>query len=476
MNMRKKLFSYAPYMILFFIFIALHIANCSYDLIWGDEGFSLQIIRYGSIKEMMTAIINDVHPPLYYFWLRAAGKILGDNVFVYKMASGVFYYLIPVVFWILYRKVFQHEILILSGILYGTMPALKHVNEIRMYPMALFFVSVFSFVVFKMLKDEARSDNKSFFILFIAGACAAYTHYFALVDVASLIIFAMVYSLMKDNKRKAGGFFTVGGLMLLSYLPWIFITMKQMNGGSGSAVDVKELIITAAKYAGYFIDIHYKVLAVLLIVSFLIIALTFFGNLYKGKIGREKETIFYFYMIFALFAVNISAGVAMTLKAHFFSERYIYPLVGLTVFAICIMLKNIFDFLGNDRSRKIIFYLLTFIFVLNGISYEGNFLREANKMQADTLRFEHVIRSSKNVDKMIITNNEQLDWTVLGYYFPEYQHCMWDEKENEDNENCWYILNSGTDIEKYEKSGRKMVYMDTGTLGDGYSVDLYYAS
>ena len=86
MNMRKKLFSYAPYMILFLVFIALHIVNCSYDLIWGDEGFSLQIVRCGSIKEMMTAIINDVHPPLYYFWLRAVGIVLGDNVFVYKMA------------------------------------------------------------------------------------------------------------------------------------------------------------------------------------------------------------------------------------------------------------------------------------------------------------------------------------------------------------------------------------------------------
>ena len=52
---------------------------------------------------------------------------------------------------------------------------------------------------------------------------------------------------------------------------------------------------------------------------------------------------------------------------------------------------------------------------------------------------------------------------------------MWDEKENEDNENCWYILDSGTNIEKYEKTGRKMIYVDTGILGDGYNVDLYYA-
>ena len=475
MNMRKKLFSYAPYMILFLIFIALHIVNCSYDLIWGDEGFSLQIVRCGSIKEMMTAIINDVHPPLYYFWLRAVGIVLGDNVFVYKMASGVFYYLIPAVFWILYGKVFRREILILSGILYGTMPALKHVNEIRMYPMALFFVSIFSFVAFKMLKNGLRSDNKSFFILFIVGACAAYTHYFALIDVASLIIFAMVYSLLKDNKKKAGGFFAVGGLILLSYLPWIFITMKQMNSGTGSSVDVKELIITVAKYAGYFIDIHYKVLTVLLIVCFLIMELTFLNNLYKGKIGKENENIFYLYMILALFVVNISAGIAMALKAHFFSERYVYPLVGLTLFAVCIMLQNIFSFLGNDRNRKIIFCLLTFIFVLNGISYECSFLREADRMQADTLRLEHLIRSSKNVDKLIVTNNEQLDWTVFDYYFPECQHCMWDEKENEDNENCWYILDSGTNIEKYEKTGRKMIYVDTGILGDGYNVDLYYA-
>lgn len=235
MNSRKKLFSYAPYIILFFILIVLDLVNCSYDLIWGDEGFTLRLVRSGSIREMMTAIINDVHPPLYYFGLRIAGKIFGDSVFIYKIASGVFYYVTLVMFWAFYRKEFRHEIVFMLGIFYGTMPALKHVSEIRMYPMALFFVSAFSFVAFRILKNEDRANNKKYFVLAILGICAAYTHYFALVDIAVLLLAATAYSLLTANK-KAGKFFAVGSLIILSYLPWIVVTMKQVNVGSSSTV------------------------------------------------------------------------------------------------------------------------------------------------------------------------------------------------------------------------------------------------
>ncbi len=472
MNARKKIFSYAPYIISFLILIVLHIVNCRYDLIWGDEGFSLHVVRCGTIKEMMRAIINDVHPPLYYFWLRIAGKIFGDSVFIYKIASGVFYYMTLAMFWVFYRKEFRHEIVFLLGIFYVTMPALKHVNEIRMYPMALFFVSAFSFVAFSMLKNEDRTNNKNCFILAILGICAAYTHYFALIDVTVLLLLATAYSLLKANK-KAGKFFAVGSLIILSYLPWIVVTMKQVNGGSSSPVNVKELIITAAKYTGYFIDIHCMPLAALIIICFFIIAIKFVINLYKGKTGKEKEYFFYLYIILAMFAANILAGIAMTIRAHFFSERYVYPLIGLNLFAACIILQNVFNSVANDRKRKIIICLLTMIFLINGISYEGSFLREADKMQKDTLRIEQAIHSSKDVGNLIITNNEQLDWTVFDYYFPEYKHCMLKDASNIDNEGCWYILDSGTDIEKYKKSGRKMVYIDSGILGNGYDIDLY---
>lgn len=113
------------------------------------------------------------------------------------------------------------------------------------------------------------------------------------------------------------------------------------------------------------------------------------------------------------------------------------------------------------------------LFLINGISYEVSFLRKADKMQKDTLRIEQAIRSSKDVGNLIITNNEQLDWTVFDYYFPEYKHCMLKDVSNIDKEGCWYILDSGTDIEEYKKSGKKMVYIDSGIFGDGYDIDLY---
>lgn len=115
--------------------------------IWFDEVFSVNFIQH-SYKEIAALTGKDVHPPLYYWYLklfRDIGKVLvpaASSIVLCKLASmlpfvGIFVYTLTAI-----RKNFGLHIAGLFWFLIMTMPQISNYTvEIRMYSLALFFIT-----------------------------------------------------------------------------------------------------------------------------------------------------------------------------------------------------------------------------------------------------------------------------------------------------------------------------------------------
>ena len=115
--------------------------------IWFDEVFSVNFIQH-SYKETAALTGKDVHPPLYYWYLKLfhdIGKVLvpaASSIVLCKLASmlpfvGIFVYTLTAI-----RKNFGLHVAGLFWFLIMTMPQISNYTvEIRMYSLALFFIT-----------------------------------------------------------------------------------------------------------------------------------------------------------------------------------------------------------------------------------------------------------------------------------------------------------------------------------------------
>ena len=115
--------------------------------IWFDEVFSVNFIQH-SYKEIAALTGKDVHPPLYYWYLKFfhdIGKVLvpaASSIILCKLASmlpfvGIFVYTLTAI-----RKNFGLHVAGLFWFLVMTMPQISNYTvEIRMYSLALFFIT-----------------------------------------------------------------------------------------------------------------------------------------------------------------------------------------------------------------------------------------------------------------------------------------------------------------------------------------------
>lgn len=115
--------------------------------IWYDEVFSVNFIQH-SYKEIAALTGKDVHPPLYYWYLKLfhdIGKVLvpaASSIVLCKLASmlpfvGIFVYTLTAI-----RKNFGLHVAGLFWFLVMTMPQISNYTvEIRMYSLALFFIT-----------------------------------------------------------------------------------------------------------------------------------------------------------------------------------------------------------------------------------------------------------------------------------------------------------------------------------------------
>lgn len=70
------------------VFTVLYISLIFSNNIWTDEAFTIQLLKE-NLQGIISGTAKDVHPPLYYIYLKAFVKIFGNSLISMKIASVI---------------------------------------------------------------------------------------------------------------------------------------------------------------------------------------------------------------------------------------------------------------------------------------------------------------------------------------------------------------------------------------------------
>jgi uncharacterized membrane protein len=102
MRLKLKYKNYLPLGIITLSALAVRLYKLTAISLWHDEAFSALLVRY-SWSEMIHRIGLDVHPPMYYIFLRFWHYLFGDSLFSLRAFSVLFGLRISF-FWIKFPK------------------------------------------------------------------------------------------------------------------------------------------------------------------------------------------------------------------------------------------------------------------------------------------------------------------------------------------------------------------------------------
>ena len=439
------------------------------NAIWGDEGFSLVLIRH-SLGEILSGTASDVHPPLYYFILKLFIAILGESVFVGHLTSYAAFLATCI---LITTFIYKHFGLISAylGLFFvgWTQYGMVYNVEIRMYSMALLFVTLTFCMGYKVL---CYNEFKDWLFMGISALLAGYTHYFALITVAFIILGVFGIAVIGRQKDVCKNILITSVLCIAGYLPWLFAmftTVKRTMGGFWltGVPTVKECLQMFMGQMNY----SYVLLGLLLILMCVYI----YGNIVhvsQGKLSlKEKVESFFAYDSKVNMAMlGLWSFMGTTIVGIFVSNmiqpvlliRYLYPMVVLGAISLGVLLHH---YIRKEKVGRIVLGIACVILVW--IAYSGTVVFE-ERLQACTERKNETDLSLAVIDEyvergfVIVTNIDYLDWTVLEYYYPdnyvskEEKHdkviMLWDSELNEN------------EINKLMGDKIKVVYQDNGQI------------
>lgn len=243
------------------VFLAMMIAEAVQPAIIGDETFSMKLAEHG-YGEIVSLTARDVHPPLYYFLLKAVVDVSSalsvHPVTAGKLASVLPFLLLAVVFCTKVRKQYGNMAAALSLLCVAGMPQMmKFAVEIRMYSWGMFFLVLMWLAFCDIVTEQGRRAYVAFTVF---GVLAAYTHYFACLAAGYLYLALFGYFLVKE-RAKLKYWLGCGVITVLCYLPWLPVLRRQVSGvqegywieeiSLGTLVDYFQFLCNPAVYVYY---------------------------------------------------------------------------------------------------------------------------------------------------------------------------------------------------------------------------------
>ena len=324
--------------------------------IWSDEAFSFGMIRH-SFRDIWNLTAGDVHPPLYYYYLKIFLMLFGDGLITARIAS-----IIPFLFILLFggwqlSRLFNGRTGALFMASFLAFPSiLQYAYEVRMYSLAAAFVfanAVFAYRcgIFNKIPD--------WFWLVICSVGAAYTHDYAFLAIGLIDLLLLVILIWK---KRSGIKCWVASFvfMVLMYLPWCGKLLGQMKYKVENEYWIKKITLkTICEYV-------YQAFRVQGFIYFAVFLAGAYFILFIWALWKRYEKAVLSLAIPVLVAV-IGIIVSIIVRPVFIF-RYLAPsLWAFPVFA-AIVLDHMLD---TKKNNKLVVGILSVILLAGGINAAG---------------------------------------------------------------------------------------------------------
>ncbi len=369
--------------------LGLRLFNLTSISLWHDEAFSALLVKY-SWGEMMYRIGLDVHPPMYYVFLRVWHYAFGDSLFALR-AMSVFFGVLTV--WAVYafvKEAFQSQKAALwSALLCAVSPFfVQYVTEARMYTMGAFFAVLAAYFLVKALHHHTRLYDgekklmphlpemlleKKYMLWNFVGFTASmivliYTHYYLLFTAAALGL----YGLWFYARHHIKGFGRFKYLLLsflsigIAFLPWLKVFLFQYKQvGAGYWIppmdrwSVPSTLWTLV--LGFANDVGNETTQKILIVSTIVILFIIFRFLQKTQVFAKWLVLF---LVLAPFGGAILFWALAKLRG---SSSSVY-LVRYFIFTAPFLSVVLGVWLSQFKNKILSYCLLTVLVLANMVS------------------------------------------------------------------------------------------------------------
>ena len=361
----------------------------------------------GGSGTLLQQLIDDVHPPLYYFLLKIILDISRESLVCARLLSAVS---CIIFLWcgalFIQRNFGKKSAVFYVFFLYLNPFMPQKATEIRMYMFAGVFVIWSGIITLKLLQNE----NKREWICFvISSLLAAYTHYYALLTVSFLYGGILFWLLIKGNKRGIYRWFLCSVATVVAYLPWLPTVIRQIgdvNGGywieapSSRLAPLRELFYSRIGY-----EIRYSEhVYIFCLLAFVMIAFIAFIR------TRNVEAYWALVCNSALWGILIFSFIYMKCFRPILVSRYLIMAVCLAALGGCSTIRFI--------NRYIILLLCAFFLVVGGKRYRDSMADQKNRNTTEMLAYVEENMSSLDTIFYIYQENAYFSHCMT-YYFPK---------------------------------------------------------
>ncbi len=309
--------------------------------VWFDEAYTYGMLRNGFF-DICRITAADVHPPLYYILLKLFTMPFPDAFLASKIFSLIPLLIIMLIGGIQLEKLFDKKVSLCYMGMFLLFPfIMPYAVEVRMYSLAAMFTFITSIYAYKSYFGGSRKD---LIIMTLAGAAAAYTHYFALVVVCViyLILLIAIWRYQRDGMLKKWILCAAASVVL--YLPWMGCFISQLAFKVQNEYWIDPININTI--IGYISDVFEVGNAGFLMYFMEMLFLMLLLNVIFSQKGKTRTTAL---LSVAVWAGTIFLGVLVSIAVRpIFVIRYIVPAMPLFMVFAAVGMANLRpgEFLG----------------------------------------------------------------------------------------------------------------------------------
>jgi mannosyltransferase len=410
------------------VLAAIVLPTIARESIWFDEAFSAYITQF-SYLDIARYTATDVHPPLYYWVLKAWESLFGyGSELVLRSLSLVFAGITAIFGFLIVRKLFGRKAALLALLFVVISPmVIRYSAEARMYMLESAIIFAATYV---MIKAQEQKRMALWVLYGVLVALGMWTHYFTALAWLAHWVWRFV-ALRHEGirgKKLAVNFFSkqwiIAHIVAIGvYLPWVPFMLSQVLQVQGNGFWIGPVSVDTIPNFFTNIFMYLEHGEVQGWVSLLLIALVSFlaaaGVRAYKSFNADKKRSFLLITALALVPIALLIIASMPPLRPTFVDRYLIP----SIFAAMLLLGIVVAY-GLKKLKiwqqlgVIAVIVAVFIFGISNVFYYGN-LNKNNGVHIMTKQLIEQVHEKAKPGEPIIAVDSWLYYEAAFYSTPE---------------------------------------------------------
>ena len=340
----------------------LRFYNLGYNSLWLDEASTLTIAVKSIPGIWQATTSGEFNPPLFY-WVEHVMLMFGNTEVILRFIPALLGFLTIPLIYLVGREFVDRNVGIIAATAFAFSPFLIYYSqEARAYSMMLFFITFSMIFYFRALKNN---DIKDWALFGILCALAFWSHFYALVIIGALILYAL-YELtpkIRSSLSTARPLIFAGVIFGIICLPLILVTIQLFALRTASAptfgIQGPDLIIaTFAQISGSAIAMY-------------ILLILFIAGIVQAFLMDKNKGIFLVTLTVLTFVISNFLSYRIPMQ-----PRYLIFIAIVYFIAIALSYKLLFSRLTH---RGIVYGFIVFMVIINApmlIDYYSGYTKE----------------------------------------------------------------------------------------------------